>query len=112
MIFYDTLDFTCKHDFNFRLRSMFNFNRLKESFLVAFKRREGGLRHVIVICLSLFGMYSIANNSLGPVNIPYAKAKFEWKNGKLLLLFNDSVHQREVYPMRSTELSSILQFSL
>jgi len=63
------------------LGSMFNFNRLKESFQVAFKRREGGLRHVIVICLSLFGMYSIANNSLSPVNIPYAKAKFEWKNG-------------------------------
>ena len=88
MIFYDALDFTCKHDFNFRLRSMFNFNRLKESFLVAFKRREGGLRHVIVICLSLFGMYSIANNSLGPVNIPYAKAKFTWKNGKSLLLLS------------------------
>ena len=64
---------------------MFNFNRLKESFQVAFKKREGGLRHVIIICLSLFGMYSIANNSLSPVNIPYAKAKFTWKNGKLLM---------------------------
>jgi len=54
---------------------------LTESFQVAFKKRESGLRHVIVICISLFGMYSISTNSLSSVNIPYAKAKFTWKNG-------------------------------
>ena len=72
---------------------MFNFKRLTESFQVAFKKRESGLRHVIVICISLFGMYSISTNSLSSVNIPYAKAKFTWKNGIYLLKLMIYIHE-------------------
>ena len=61
--------------------SIFTFKHIKESFSVAFKRRPGGLRHVIVICVSLFGIYSLANNGISSINIPYAKAQFEWNNG-------------------------------
>ena len=60
--------------------SIFTFKHIKESFSVVFRKREGGLRHVIVICVSLFGVSSLANNGINSINIPYAKAAFKWDN--------------------------------
>ena len=33
-----------------------------------------------MILISLFGMYSFANNGISSINIPYARAKFHWDN--------------------------------
>ena len=43
---------------------------------MAFKRRPGGIRHVVLILISLFGLYSFANNGASSINIQYARAKF------------------------------------
>ena len=59
----------------------FSLSHIKESFSVAFKRRQGGIRHVVIILISLFGLNSFANNGISNVNIQYARAKFTWAEG-------------------------------
>merc|ERR1712079_472261 len=61
--------------------SIFSLSHIKESFSVAFKRRQGGIRHVVIILISLFGLNSFANNGISNVNIQYARAKFTWAEG-------------------------------
>ena len=56
-------------------------SHIKESFGVAFKKRQGGIRHVVLILISLFGLYSFANNGISSINIQYARAKFNWTEG-------------------------------
>ena len=55
-----------------------SLNHIKESFGVAFKRRPGGVRHVVIIMISLFGLYSFANNGASSINIQYARKKFQF----------------------------------
>ena len=62
------------------LSQIFSFKHIRESFGVAFKSRQGGVRHVILILISMFGLYTVANG-ISNINIQYARAKFEWTNG-------------------------------
>jgi MFS family permease len=59
--------------------SIFSLHHIKESFGVAFKKRPGGVMHVVVMLILLFGLYGFANNGIGAVNITYARGKFEWE---------------------------------
>ncbi len=59
----------------------FGCTHLAESFNVAFKKRPGGVRHVVIILISLFGLYSFANNGVSSINIQYARKKFTWTDG-------------------------------
>ena len=61
--------------------SIFSCGHMKQSFGVAFKKRDGGYRHIVIILISLFGFYSLANNGIGTINIPYARARFKWEDG-------------------------------
>jgi len=63
---------------SFGFGNIFNLNHIKESFGVAFKRRPGGIRHVVIIMISLFGLYSFANNGASSINIQYARKKFQF----------------------------------
>ena len=57
--------------------AIFNFRNIIESFKVAFRRREGGVRHIVIILITLFGMYNFSNG-ISNININYAKKKFSW----------------------------------
>ena len=57
--------------------AIFNLRNIIESFKVAFRKREGGIRHIVIILMGLFGMYQFSNG-IANININYAKKKFVW----------------------------------
>ena len=59
--------------------AIFNFKHIIESFRVAFRKREGGVRHIVIILISLFGMYGFSNG-ISNININYAKKRFQWNS--------------------------------
>ena len=67
-----------KKDLTFK--NVFSLENLKSSFTVAFKKREDGSRHFIVMLILLFGMYSFANIGVSIINVPYIKKQFIWDN--------------------------------
>lgn len=71
------------------LKKIFSLNHAKESFGVAFRKRQGGVRHIIIILISLFGLYSFANGIIG-VNNQFARKRFEWENSQV---FNEAYAQ-------------------
>ena len=60
-----------------RIGDIFNFRNIIESFKVAFRKREGGIRHIVIILIALFGMYNFSNG-ISNININYAKKRFQW----------------------------------
>ena len=59
----------------------YSLNHIKESFGVAFKSRPGGIRHVVIILIFLFGFNTFANVGISSVNVTYARKKFTWAGG-------------------------------
>ena len=57
------------------------FSTMAQSFGVAFQKRDGGLRHIVIILIALFGLYGFANNGISSINIQYARARFTWEDG-------------------------------
>ena len=57
------------------------FSTMAQSFGVAFQKRDGGLRHIVIILIALFGLYGFANNGISSINIQYARARFTWEEG-------------------------------
>ena len=41
-------------------KDLFSLSHIKESFMTAFRKREGGLRHIVVILILTFGISGIA----------------------------------------------------
>ena len=62
------------------LSEIFTFKNVKESFGVAFRRREGGIGHVVVLLISIFSLYMLAGMGIGVVSYPYAREKFAWES--------------------------------
>lgn len=58
--------------------SFFSLTHIKESFGVAFKSRPGGIRHVVIILIFLFGFNTFANVGISSINVTYARKKFTW----------------------------------
>ena len=62
------------------LKEIFNFKNVKESFEVAFKHREGGIRHVVILLISVFSLYMLVGMGIGVVSYPYVREMFEWES--------------------------------
>ena len=61
------------------LKELCNLRHIADSFIVAFKRREGGMRHVVLILVALFGLHSVVNGS-NTIDYSYARNKFIWES--------------------------------
>ena len=59
---------------------IFDSKNIIACYNVAFKEREGGIRHIIVIVIFLLGMNMLCGIGLGVVNYPYAREKFNWES--------------------------------
>ena len=68
------------HKITNTLADIFQFNNLKASFNVAFKEREEGMRHIIVLLIFLFSVYMLCGIGLGIVDYPYAREMFDWES--------------------------------
>ena len=77
----DSESLKSRKDSKTNIGSIFSLDHVIESFGVAFRRRPGGVRHVVIILISLFGLYSFANNGISSINNQYARAKFVWEDG-------------------------------
>ena len=62
------------------LSEIFTFRNVKESFSVAFRRREGGIGHVVVLLIAIFSLYMLAGMGIGVVSYPYARYMFDWES--------------------------------
>ena len=60
-------------------KNVFSLKHVKHSFSVVFKKREDGSRHLIILLVIVFGVYTYANTGTQQnINLPYAKRKFKW----------------------------------
>ena len=58
--------------------SMLDVSYPKDSFRALFKKREGGIRHVVVMLVILFGLHSLQCMGVKLVSVSYARNEFEW----------------------------------
>ena len=58
--------------------SMLDVNHPKDSFRALFKKREGGIRHVVIMLVILFGLHSLQCMGVKLVSVSYARNEFEW----------------------------------
>ena len=58
--------------------SMLDVNHPKDSFRALFKKRDGGIRHVVVMLVILFGLHSLQCMGVKLVSVSYARNEFEW----------------------------------
>ena len=59
---------------------MFSLKHIKNTFQVLFKKREEGIRAVIILLLGLFVVQYIANGGHYAVGQQYARRKFTWES--------------------------------
>ena len=62
------------------LSEIFTFKNVKESFNVAFQKREGGIGHVVVLLIAIFSLYMLAGMGIGVVSYPYIRKMFDWES--------------------------------
>ena len=62
------------------LSEIFCLKNVVESFQVAFKKRDGGIRHVVVLLIFLFSMYMLVGMGIGVVSYPYVRETFVWES--------------------------------
>ena len=58
--------------------SMLDVRYPKDSFRALFKKREGGIRHVVIMLVILFGLHSLQCMGVKLVSVSYARNEFEW----------------------------------
>merc|ERR1712212_65731 len=59
--------------------SVFSLEHVKNSFSVVFKPREDGSRHLIVLLVLTFAIYTYANiGQTQNINLSYVKLQFPW----------------------------------
>ena len=58
---------------------MFRLQNLKESFKVAFMKRESSTRIVIILLVFLFGFYEVANVGIIAIRSQYVRKTFVWE---------------------------------
>lgn len=61
------------------LKQIFNPKHVLQSFKVALKKREGGIRHVVIILILMFFLYSVAGG-VATIEYSYARIKFDWES--------------------------------
>ena len=57
-----------------------NLKYPKESFFAVFKKRVGGVRHVVVMLVLLFGLYGLQCMGVKMISLSYARNEFVWKS--------------------------------
>ena len=62
-----------------KCHGLFKLQNLKQSFTVAFKKREGSARTVIILLVLLFGAYEVATGGMGAVKSQYVRKRFTWE---------------------------------
>ena len=63
-------------------KSVFSLEHVKNSFGVVFKAREDGSRHLIVLLILSFAMYTYTNTGQTQnINLSFVKLRFPWKGG-------------------------------
>ena len=62
------------------MKNLFSPRHLVDSFCAAFQHREFGMRHVVIILVALFALFSIIYSSGSTIDYSYAKKKFEWSS--------------------------------
>ena len=60
------------------LTSIINVQHPKESFYAVFKKREGGMRHVVIMVVLLFGLYNFQCMGVKLISLSYARNEFLW----------------------------------
>ena len=60
------------------LSSMLNINHPKESFQAVLKKRDGGIRHVVVMLVLLFGLYTLQCMGVKMISVSYTRNEFVW----------------------------------
>ena len=76
-------------------RSVFSLEHVKNSFSVVFKPRDDGSRHLIVLMVLAFAIYTYANTGTILIQVPYIRHEFPWASlvGEYFQNFNyDLIH--------------------
>ena len=60
------------------LSTIFTFRNVIASFQAAFKKRKGGIRHIVVILILLFGLFRLSCMGAGLVKFLNFKHEFNW----------------------------------
>ena len=63
---------------------VFSLRHVKSSFLVMFKTRPDGSRHLVVILVLLFGLFFFCSNVIYTIMTPYIKLTFQWDDENVL----------------------------
>ncbi|XP_059088745.1 uncharacterized protein LOC131884867 [Tigriopus californicus] len=58
--------------------SMFSLRSVSKSFIVAFRKRRGHMRHVVVLLIAMFAVNGIAMHGTNSISNSYVRKKFEW----------------------------------
>ena len=62
------------------LSSILNLKYPKESFCAIFTKRDGGVRHVVVMLVFLFGLYALQCMGVKMISLSYARNEFVWES--------------------------------
>jgi len=62
------------------LSSIMNLKYPKESLCAIFKKRDGGVRHVVVMLVFLFGLYALQCMGVKMISLSYARNEFVWES--------------------------------
>ena len=62
------------------LSSILSIKYPKESFCAVFKKRDGGIRHVVVMLVLLFGLYALQCMGVKMISLSYARNEFVWES--------------------------------
>ena len=57
-----------------------NLKYPKESFCAVFKKRDGGVRHIVVMLVFLFGLYALQCMGVKMISLSYARNEFVWES--------------------------------
>ena len=82
------------------LSEIFCMKNITESYNVAFKKRKGGIRHIVVLLIFMFSMYMLVGMGIGLVGFPYVKLMFTWESTEYLVSWwstYNSVTVRQIY---------------
>lgn len=60
--------------------SLFSLRSVSKSFTVAFRKRKGHMRHVVVLLIAMFAVNGIAMHGTNSISNSYVRKKFEWES--------------------------------
>ena len=63
------------------MNSMMNYLEFpRQSYRAVVVKREGGMRHIILLLILLFGLYNLQCNGTKMINLSFVRNGFEWES--------------------------------